>query len=218
MHPASHDSLSSEPHPASKSRTSSSLNDAAVDRCEEQYSDFDQQYIMLDGGVFLRVTDASKSVGPVQQQTPSTHVPALSASFCQDSHLDPDLATSPRLLIVPQYNMAVNSVSRAFSVGGRSFLVSPTCVDSEHSLLSVLDGNVSLSNDSDGDIMLWCSWFVNFFCINHVLQFFWLLTLLMSQVHAMFPSDQRCAVFCRFWPHRSSLLHLPSSHCTGTFF
>jgi hypothetical protein len=170
MHRASHDSSGSEPLLASKSQTAPLLNDNATPSGtppdvsqRKEYRDFDQQYIMLDDGIFVRVKEASESAESVLQQAFSIHSPSNNASICPEPRMDPARVTSPRLIIVPQYNMAANSVSCAFSVGGQSFLMSPTCVDSEGSLLSFLDGDVSLSNDNDGDLMLWCSWFVTIF-------------------------------------------------------
>jgi hypothetical protein len=123
----------------------------------EEYKDFDQQYIMLDGGIFVR-TAATREDN--HQQTASSHVPASGVSVPPDFASDATHAFSPRLLIVPHHKMAVDSVSFAFSVGSHSFLVSPTCVDSHGGLLSILDGNLDLGNDGDGALMLWCSWFV----------------------------------------------------------
>jgi hypothetical protein len=165
-----HQASCTEPLPGSKSRSASPRNDDAStiygsqdDRLTRQCQDFDQQYIMLDDGNFVRVNHSFGSAEKEQKETSSIRIPSIKATTCPDSPLDPTPVTSPRLLIVPEYNMAVNSISCAFSVGGRSFLVSPTCVDSEDSLLSFLDGNVALSNDNDGDLMLWCSWFVILF-------------------------------------------------------
>jgi hypothetical protein len=172
MHQAAHDFPGNEPLPASKLRTSPPLHDVTTstdtsqdDGISKQHRDIDQHYIMLDDGIFVRINEVSGSAGNVQLQASPIHHPSMKASKCPDSPLDTTPETSPRLLIVPQYNMAANSVSCAFSVGGRSFLMSPTCVDSENSLLSFLDGNLNLSSDSDGDLMLWCSWFVFYFVI-----------------------------------------------------
>lgn len=131
----------------------------------EEYKDFDQQYIMLDGGIFVRAAAAREDT---HQQTYSSHAPASCVSVPPDSASDATHALPPRLLIVPQHNMAVDSVSFAFSVGGHSFLVSPTCVDSHGGLLSILDGNLDLSSDGDGALMLWCSWFVVSFFVSVV--------------------------------------------------
>ncbi len=152
-----------EPRAAVEARPSQPLDDAVAnhsqDGATQQFSDCDQQYIMLDGGVFVRLNDAPASTNAVHQQAPSPPpVPSSSLSSCRGSQSEVSQGVSPRLLIVPKHNMAVNSVSCAFSVGGRSFLVSPTCVAEEGSLLSFLDGNVDFSTDSDGALMLWCSW------------------------------------------------------------
>jgi hypothetical protein len=128
----------------------------------QQFHDFDHQYIMLDGGVFMRLSDSSalNDVG-LQQSKPSLTMSSMSSPL--DSPADSNHAPLPRLLVVPQHNMAVNSISRSFSVGGFSFLVSPTCVASEscESMLSVLDGDVNLSKGGSRSMLLWCSWFVD---------------------------------------------------------
>ena len=131
----------------------------------EEYKDFDQQYIMLDGGIFVRAAAVKEDT---HQRTYSSHAPASCVSAFPDSASHATHAPPPRLLIVPQHNMAVDSVSFAFSVGGHSFLVSPTCVDSHGGLLSILDGNLDLSSDGDGALMLWCSWFVVSFFVSVV--------------------------------------------------
>jgi hypothetical protein len=199
------------------------FQDGVLQNC----NDFDQQYIMLDGGVFVRLNDASASAEAVEQQPlSSSTLPAGCLSSCRHSHSDVNRGLSPRLLIVPRHNMAVNSVSCAFSVGGRSFLVSPTCVETEGSVLSFLDGNMDFSINSDGALMLWCSWFVIFppqclrsFLPRSVLQFSLIVKchLIVSQVHELCPSHQRCTVFCRVRPYRSPLLSLPSRYRTGAF-
>ena len=161
MQQASSDSRDGEPCATSEPRHSQPFDDASgADHSHvgalQLYSDFDQQYIMLDGGVFVRVND--KPALAAQQQSPSSPDRMSSSTFSKNSVSDTAQAILPQLLIVPQHNMAVNSISCAFSVGGQSFLVSPTCVVSESSMLSILDGNVDLSNDRDGALMLWCSW------------------------------------------------------------
>ena len=164
----------SEPCATTEQRHSQPSDDVAADYSHDGtsqlYNDFHQQYIMLDGGVFVRVNETSALAQATQQQSPSSPDRTSNSAFSKNSDSDFTQAILPQLLIVPQHNMAVNSVSCAFSVGGRSFLVSPTCVASESSLLSILDGNVDLSNDCDGAIMLWCSWFATIFSqITHSL-------------------------------------------------
>jgi hypothetical protein len=202
-----------------------SVADHVQDGESQHCNDFDQQYIMLDGGVFVRLNDASSSAEAVLKQ-PSSTVPASGLSNCQRSHSDINRGLSPRLLIVPRHNMAVNSVSCAFSVGSRSFLVSPSCVETEGSVLSFLDGNIDFSTDSDGALMLWCSWFVfdlhpclcSFLPIS-VLGFSLIVKchLIVSQVHELCSSHQRCTVFRRFRPYCSSLLSLPPCYRTGAY-
>lgn len=153
-----------EPRASLDTRPLPSPDDAVVDHAQDgsslHYTDLNQQYIMLDGGIFVRLNDASEPAEAVKKQASSSSpFPVSGTAVCRDLHAGAKEGLSPRLLIVPQHNMAVNSVSCAFSVGSRSFLVSPTCVAREASLLSFLDGNLDLSFDNDGALMLWCSWF-----------------------------------------------------------